>query len=154
MMLAAVVLTFCLFSFEQSTLAQLSLHNNCRQVKGNLIEVGNPNGTTGTITNGGILNGTTELLYTSGILPTPDPDVFSYTTAVTITTRYGQLKTGNVGIFDTGTGVFSEIGRINPKTSTGRFAGATGVLFTNGRTTDGGVTFQSRIGGEICFEHD
>jgi hypothetical protein len=152
--LVLVVLTLCLFSLEQTTSAQeqtTSARSNCHTVKGNLSDVSNPNGTTGTITNGGILNGTTELLFTSGVLSTPDPNTFSYTDDFTITTHLGQLKTGNVGIFDGGNGVFSEIGRINPNTSTGWFAGATGILYTSGKTTDGGATFQSRITGEICF---
>lgn len=156
MTLAAIVLTFCLFAFEESASAQEitpSTRNNCYNVKGNLRDVINPTGSTGRITNGGILNGTTELLYTSGVLPTPDPNTFSYTVDFTITTHYGQLKTGNVGIFDGGNGVFSEIGRISPTASTGWFEGATGVLFTNGKTTDGGATFQSKITGEICFDH-
>ena len=155
MTLVTVALTLCLFSSEQTTSA-LSARNNCRDVKGNLSEVGNPTGTTGRITKGGILNGTTQLFYTSGVLATPDPTAFSYTTVVTITTNKGQLKTSNVGVFETETGLFrfSEIGRIDPNTSTGRFAGATGVLFTNGKTIDGGATFQSTITGEICLAHD
>jgi len=154
MALVAVVLTLCLFSSEQTTSA-LSARSNCRNVNGTSSEVGNPTGTVGRITNGGILNGTTQLFYTSGILPTPDPTAFSYTTVVTITTNKGQLKTSNVGVFETETGLFrfSEIGRIDPNTSTGRFAGATGVLFTNGKTIDGGGTFQSLIIGEICLAH-
>ena len=145
--IAAIMLAFCLNATERSASAM----NRCHKVDGELNEISNPNGTTGTITNGGILNGTSELVFTSGILPTPDPASVSYTTDVTITTRFGQLRTGNVG-FDGGIGVFSEIGRINANTSTGRFAGVTGVLFTNGMTPDGGATFRSRIRGEICFE--
>ncbi len=162
--LAGLVLTFYLFSMDQSALAQgeqspseqreqtIPTHSNCHKVRGKLNEVSNPTGTTGIITNGGILNGTTQLVFTSGILPTPDPAFFSYTTDFTITTRHGRLKTSNVGIFDSGTGAFSEIGRINPNTSTGRFAGATGLIFTNGKTPDGGATFQSDITAEICFD--
>ena len=148
--LVAVVLTLCLFPAAQST----SAVSKCRKVKGTLSDVSNVNGTTGKITNGGILNGTTQLVFTSGVLPTPDPTTFSYTDDFTITTNQGQLKTSNVGIFDAGTGLFSEIGRIDPDASTGRFAGATGVLFTSGQTTDGGATFQSKITGEICLAHD
>ncbi len=48
-------------------------------------------------------------------------------------------------------GVFSDFARIDPNASTGDFAGATGVLYINGRTTDGGATFQAKITGEICF---
>ena len=155
MTLIAVVLTLCLFSSEQTTSA-LSARSNCKNVKGTISEVGNPTGTMGRITKGGILNGTTQLFYTSGVLATPDPTAFSYTTVVTITTDKGQLKTSNVGVFETETALFrfSEIGRIDPTASTGRFAGATGVLFTNGKTIDGGGTFQSTIIGEICFAHD
>ena len=148
----AVGLTLCLFSLEQTTSA-LSARNNCRNVKGRLSEVGNANGTTGRITNGGILNGTTQLVYTSGVLPTPDPTTVSYTTDFTVTTNRGVLKTHNAGIFEIETGSFSEIARIDPSASSGRFAGATGVLFTSGRTTDGGATFESRITGEICLAH-
>jgi hypothetical protein len=42
-------------------------------------------------------------------------------------------------------------GRINPKTSTGRFAGATGVPFPSGKTTGNGFTYQAEIAGEICL---
>lgn len=53
------------------------------------------------------------------------------------------------GQFDLLTGArsesFSEIARIDPSASSGRFTGATGVLFTSGKTTDGGATFESRI---------
>jgi hypothetical protein len=59
--------------------------------------------------------------------------------------------THNVGIFDVVTGVFSAIDRIDPDASTGDFAGATGVLYINGKTTDGGATIQAEITGEICF---
>jgi hypothetical protein len=47
--------------------------------------------------------------------------------------------------------VFSAIARIDPDASTGDFAGATGVLYISGKTTDGGATFQGEITGEICF---
>ncbi len=159
MTLVAVVLTLCLFPLEHSTLAQeqstsaQSARSNCRNVKGKLSEVSNPNGTTGRITNGGILNGTTQLIFTSGVLATPDPTTISYTDDFTVTTNRGVLKTHNVGIFDFATGLFTEIARIDPNASSGRFAGATGVLFTSGKTTDGGATFQSHITGEICLAH-
>ncbi len=159
MTLVAVVLTLGLVTLEQSTSAQeqsasaLLARSNCRNVKGKLSEVSNANGTTGKITHGGILNGTTQLVYTSGVLPTPDPNSVSYTTDFTVTTNRGVLKTHNVGIFDFATGSFTEIARIDPNASSGRFAGATGVLFTSGKTTDGGATYQSRITGEICLAH-
>ncbi len=163
----AVVLTLCFFSLGQSTSAQKqsisaqdhstsaqSARSNCRNVKGKLSEVSNATGTTGRITNGGLLNGRTQLVFTSGVVPTPDPTTVSYTDDFTITTNRGVLKTHNVGIFEFATGLFTEIARIDPHASSGGFAGATGVLFTSGKTTDGGATFQSRITGEICLAHD
>jgi hypothetical protein len=158
LMTLVAAVTLCLFSMEQSTSAQeLSKseqsHSNCRNVQGNMREVSNGPGTTGRITNGGILNGRTQLFFTSDVLPTPDPTTISYTTDFTVTTNRGVLKTHNVGIFDFATGLFSEIARIDPNASTGVFARATGSLFTSGKTTDGGATFRSKISGEICLAH-
>jgi hypothetical protein len=151
--LVAVVLSFCLFALEPSTSAQ-SARGDCRIVKGKLSDVSNASGTTGRITNGGILNGSTQLFFTSGALPTPDPVTVSYTDDFTVTTNRGVLTTHNIGIFDFEIGFFSEIARIDPNASSGIFAGATGVLFTNGKTTDGGATFESNITGQICLAHD
>ncbi len=124
--------------------------SGCQKVKGNLIAVDNSNGTlSGTITQGGRLNGTTLEVFTSAITPTPDPNAFSLTNDYTVTTRRGVLKTHNVGIFDIALGVFTDFARIDPNASTGDFAGATGVLYINGRATDGGAT--AEITGEICF---
>ncbi len=167
-MLVAVVSTLCLFPLErsasgqsprglfgpggnsaQSTPAQSA--NNCMKVKGTLADVSTPSGVIGTLRNGGILNGTYELLNHGGPLSTPDPNSISYTVDWVLTTNQGQLKTNDVGVFDFVTGVFSEIQRIDSAAGTGIFAGATGVLYTNGKTTDGGATFQSKITGEICF---
>jgi len=47
--------------------------------------------------------------------------------------------------------VATGIARIDPDASTGDFAGATGVLYINAKTTDGGATDQAEIAGEICF---
>jgi len=150
--LALVALTIGLFSLSQST----SAGSNCYRAIGNLSVVNNGNGTTsGTITQGGGLNGTTQAIFTSAFTATPDPNTFSFTDDLTVTTtstfHKGELKTHNVGIFDGATGLFSAINRIDPNASTGNFAGATGVLYINGRTTDGGATFQAEITGEICL---
>jgi hypothetical protein len=151
MTFVAVVLTFCLFSREQSTLAQ-SPNSNCKQAKGNWFDSFRSGGTTGTITNGGILNGTTETVYNPAFVFTPDPNVVAYIAELTITTNQGRLKTSNVYIYNFVTGLWTAMGRINPA-STGRFAGAAGVLYFNGRTI--GVlpdqSYPSDINGEICF---
>jgi LysM repeat protein len=145
---ALVALTIGLFSLTPSALAV----SDCQKAHGDLSVVNNGNGTTsGTITQGGRLNGTTQASFTSAFTPTPDANTFSFTEDLTLTTHKGVLKTHNVGIFDVATGVFSAINRIDPNTSTGDFAGATGVLYINGKTADGGATFQAEITGEICF---
>ena len=145
---AFVAVTIGLFPSAQSA----SAVSDCKGAKGNLSIVNNFNGTTsGAITQGGRLNGTTQSNFTSVFTPTPDANTFSFTDDLTVTTHTGVLKTHNVAIFDTATGLFSAINRIDPNASTGDFAGATGVLYVNGRTTDGGATFQAEITGEICF---
>jgi len=146
---AFVALTIGLFSSSPSA----SAVGVCHKAKGNLSIVNNGNGTTnGTITQGGQLNGTNQAVFTSMFTATPDPNTFSFTDDDSITTYHnGVLKTHNVGIFDMARGLFTAIARIDPNTSTGNFAGATGVLYINGKTTDGGATFQAEITGEICF---
>jgi hypothetical protein len=147
-MCALVALAISLFSLAQSA----SAVSDCKKVQGSLSVVNNGNGTTsGTITQGGRLNGTTQAVFTSAFTPTPDPTTVSFTDDLTVTTVRGVLKTHNVGLYDVATGLFSAINRIDPTTSTGDFAGATGVLYINGKTTDGGATFQGEITGEICF---
>jgi len=144
---ALVALTSGLFSSAPSVLAV----SDCQRAKGNLSAVINGNGSTGTITQGGKLNGTTEAVHTSGVFPTPVPGTVSFTDDLSITTNKGVLITHNVVVFDGVRGLFAAIARIDPNASTGDFAGATGVLYLNGQTTDGGATVQAEITGEICF---
>lgn len=150
--LVMIALTACLFSLPQVALADDDEDGSCKEARGNLSVVNNGNGTTsGRIRQGGRLNGTTQAVFTSAFTPTPDPNTFSFTDDLTVTTHRGVLKTHNVGVFDFATGLFSAINRIDPNASTGDFAGATGVLYVNGKTTNGGATFQGEITGEICF---
>ena len=145
--LALAVLASGLFSSSQS----VSAFGDCHKVKGTLSAVNNGSSATGIITQGGRLNGTTQAVHTSDFTPTPDAATFSFTDDLSITTNKGVLKTHNVVIFDVARGLFTAIARIDPDTSTGDFAGATGVLYLNGRTTDGGATVQAEITGEICL---
>ena len=138
-----VALTIGLFSLAQST----SAVSGCKMEQGNL----SGGGGVGTITQGGRLNGTTQAVFTSMFTPTPDPTTFSFTDDLTITTDKGVLTTHNVAIFDVARGVFTAIDRIDPNASTGVFAGATGVLYINGSTPDGGMTIQAEITGEVCY---
>ncbi|MGH9958270.1 MAG: hypothetical protein ACREBC_14250, partial [Pyrinomonadaceae bacterium] len=141
MTLVAVVLTFCLFSLEQPISAQSaqssqSAQSNCKKLKGIRIDVFDPAAgiVFGTITKGGILNGKTEdvINFNAGFVFTPDPTAVTYLSDTTITTRRGLLKTSLVTTQNVVTGVFTQWENINPNTSTGRFAGATGVIFFNG----------------------
>ena len=144
--LGAIV--FGLFASAQTVLAV----GDCQKVKGNLSLVNTGIGTySGTITQGGRLNGTVQATFTSTFTPTPDPTAFSFTDDLSLTTQKGNLNTHNIGVFDAVNGLFTAIDRIDPNAGTGAFAGATGVLYLNGKTTDGGATFQAEITGEICF---
>jgi len=144
---ALIALTIGLFSTSQTA----SAISGCKKAMGNLSAVVSGSGSTGTITQGGRLNGTTEAVHTSGVFPTPVMGTVSFTDDLTITTNKGVLLTHNVVIFDGVRGLFTATARIDPNLSTGDFAGATGVLYLNGKTTDGGMTVQAEITGEICY---
>ena len=127
MTLVAVVLTFCLVSLEQIALAQSprgflgprrtsaqstssqSANSNCKGLKGVRIGAFDPATgiASGTITNGGILNGTTAdvINFDAGVVFTLDPNVVTYLSDLTITTRKGLLKTSTVTTQSIVTGV-------------------------------------------------
>jgi hypothetical protein len=157
MRLVALVLSLGLFPMEQLILAE-SRSSNCKQVKGNSIEyLGSTCCTdTGAITNGGILNGRTEYVSTPAFVVTLNPNVVSYNADFTLTTKRGLLKASNVFIYNLVTGLWTAMGHINPDTSTGRFAGATGVLYFNGETIFNAnpITYPSDITGKICNDDD
>ena len=145
--LIVIALTAGCFSSD----AMANDHLRCRDANGDLSVVSNGNGTTGgTVRHGGKLNGTTRAVFTSALTSTPNPNAFSYTDEFSITTDGGVLKSHNVGLFVVSNGLFSEIAIIDPGTSTGNFAAATGVLYINGKTNDGGATFKAEITGEFC----
>jgi hypothetical protein len=150
MTLIAIPLTFGLSLKGQS---ELVTQNKCKEAKGGWVDVfTGGNTTSGTITNGGILNGTTLTVYTSAAFPTPVPTTVSFIGDLTIATNQGQLKMNTVYLYDFPTGLWTAMGRINTGGSTGRFAGATGVLYFNGRTIGSAIpiTYSSEITGEIC----
>jgi hypothetical protein len=147
--LMAAVLSVGLFTLEESALAE----NDCKQVKGQQVGVLDEvtNTTSGTVSKGGWLNGTYVAVFSGGALPTPDPTTISFTSDFTITTNHGELKASNVYLFNFA-GVGAVLGRINPTTSTGRFAGATGVLYFAAKVTSfSPFTVEEGIAGEICF---
>lgn len=135
---------------DGSALAQ----GNCLQAKGQFAGVFDPatNTTTGEITRGGWLNGTTLEVFPSAALPTPHPTTVSFTSEFTVTTIHGQLKVGNVIIFNFVTGNAAVLGHIDPAASSGRFAGATGVLYIAGKTLSFAPFVPAgEISGEVCF---
>ena len=134
-----------------SSARPVSAFGDCQKVKGTLSAVNSGAGATGIITQGGKLNGTTLAVHTSALTPTSDPTTVSFTDDLSVTTDKGVLRTQNVVIFDGARGVFTAIARVDPDASTEDFAGATGVLYLNGQTTDGGATVQAEVTGEICF---
>jgi hypothetical protein len=146
----AAVLAFGLFTLAQPALAQ----SNCQPVKGRQAGVFDPvtNTTTGSITEGGWLNGATLEVFGSAVLPTPDPTTVSFTSDYTVATTHGELKTRNVIILNVVTGNAAVLGHIDPDTSTGKFAGAAGVVYFAGKTTSfDPFTIEAEIAGEICF---
>ena len=145
----AIVLTVCSFAASRPLYAQST--DDCLKVKGRLM-MESSGRTLGTITNGGILNGRTEIVFGAAASPTPDPTTVSFVGDLTITTHRGVLKTHDVYLFDGSIGVGTGIHRIDPNASTGVFAGSTGVLYDNSKATGPG-TIQGAITGAICFEN-
>lgn len=133
-------------------------NSSCRQARGRWFDsLKATGGTSGTITNGGILNGTTETVYNPAFVFTLDPNVVSYVAETTITTKRGLLVTNNVYIYNLVTGLGTALATISPNASTGRFAGANGVLYFNTRETIGVVpdqSYVSTITGTVCFAHE
>jgi hypothetical protein len=107
------------------------------------------------VTNAGFLNGPSEdvVNFGAGFILTPDPNVISYTSDLTITTVDGQLKASTVTTQSIVTGVGAEWGHINPAKSSGRFAGATGQIFLSFKPVGDPALgpYEADVTGEICF---
>jgi hypothetical protein len=149
---AAARLTLALLALEQLPSAE----GQCHQVKATYVDVWDGGCCTdyGTITQGGMLNGTTVTVGNPVANPTPDPNVVSWAGEFTITTHEGELRSSNAYLWNFVTQQGTAIGRINPDTSTGNFAKATGVLFLNLFKTVGTsppVSYLQEVTGEICL---
>ena len=68
---------------------------------------------------------------------------------LTYTTDDGVLTIDDVSVFDVARGIFAGAGRIT--NGTGRFAGATGDIFTTGRMDPGGTSFVTEVTGRLCL---
>ena len=150
--------TAAILTFASCVLAQPeSASRRCRQVKGAWTDgaAGTAyTGEAGTITQGGVLDGTTAVVYDPAYVYTPNRNFVAYISELTITTHHGELRTSNVYLYDIVTNdLWTAIGYINPKTSTGKFAGMTGVLYFNGKTlgTYPLAVYIAEITGQICF---
>jgi hypothetical protein len=133
-------------------LPSATAQSNCKDVKGQVIQTFNGTAFSGPVTNAGDLTGSAITVFFGPAFPTNDPTTFSFTQDVTITSDLGQLKVRFVNVYDNATGLTANLGRIDPAASTGRFTGATGYVFLNGRTTSfSPFTVELELGGKICY---
>jgi hypothetical protein len=145
---------------SSQTTTALQTSGACKNLKGIRIDTFDPAAGTafGAITGGGLLNGTTADVtnFDAGFVFTPDPNIVTYLSDTTITTNRGELKTRLVTTFNVVTGVFTQWGNIDPNTSTGRFAGATGVIYFPGISIGNPSIgpYKSEVVGEICLDRD
>lgn len=144
----ATMLTLGLLDLAQPALAQ----SNCKEAKGNTVEVFDRVSTTaGTLSNGGWLDGTTVAVFYGPGYPTPDPTEVTFASTFVLTTIQGQLKGTRIYLYDLVTGQSTIMMKIDPKEGTGIFAGATGLLFFNEIKNAMQTTFYSEVGGQVCF---
>jgi hypothetical protein len=108
--------------------------------------------TTGTIDGNHGLEGTTFFSLDGGAATPPtSPGIRSYSGVFTITTELGELVLRETGVSyprpgNPEGGVLSSI--IEVKSGTGRYEGATGLMFFHGRSLSG--TFDVKLVGTLC----
>ena len=113
----AAVLSFGLFTLEESALAQeergvaQSRDFNCYTIKAEAHDTwpGAGNVSTGVITRSGLLNGTTHYVYDTDAFSTPDPDMVTFGAGLTLTTKHGVVKARVVNLFNVATGIWTSI---------------------------------------------
>ena len=163
LMMVAVVLSVGSFTRGGAALAQeavglrRSTQVNCHGVLGQARDTwpGAGNVSTGVIAGFGLFDGTTQYVYDTEGFPTPDPNVVTFGAELTLTTKRGIVEARVLFLFDVVTGTWTSIATIDPHSSTGRFAGATGTLwFPSGTTVnlDGGAqAYPSYVTGHLCL---
>ncbi|MDH3910862.1 MAG: hypothetical protein OEU09_06155, partial [Rhodospirillales bacterium] len=100
--------------------------------------------TTGVISGGGILRGTTSFTALALGPAAGEPvTTLSYSGELVVTTKHGAITFSDAGIFDTDPAVsaFSELDRVVDGSGSGRFLGASGLLFIAGTASGGGAAF-------------
>ena len=143
------MMLICLFLLGQAALAQgPKLSVKATEVVSTCTD---PVTCAGTVTQGGILNGTSVLAFSPGSTPTLDPNTLSFAYDWTLTTVQGQLRVRFVNVFNVVTGLNTGMGTIDPNNSSGRFSGATRVLFASGGSINNNNTLPIKldITGEI-----
>lgn len=110
--------------------------------------------TEGVLTKGGVLKGKTfftayEIAPSAGIPEFEVPETLSYSGLLEIETHNGILTIRDVGVLDQNQHAFSELDRVVG--GTGRFHGASGLLFSFGTTSEDGSRFAGDIVGELCL---
>lgn len=161
--MVAMVLSVGSFALGDPALAReaagpgRSENANCHKVLGEARDTwpGAGNVSTGVIARSWLLNGTTVYVYDTEGFPTPDPNVVTFGAALTLTTKHGNVAARVLFLFGFATGTWTSMATIDPTSSTGRFAGATGTLWFPSGTTiylDGGAqTYPSYFIGELCL---
>lgn len=148
-------LSFASLRLEQPTSARpesttQSADSNCKEVKGNLTVEFGAGTANGAITNGNVLNGTFATIFSPGsVVPTADPTSITFTGDSTISTDKGVLATHDVYLFDVVRALGPGMLRIDSATSTGEFAGATGILYINPNFGD--PPGHAQLSGKICL---
>jgi hypothetical protein len=134
-----------------------SAESNCKDARGKLVEFWDGgNDIPGRLSNGGWLNGATLSVTNSTGYPTPVSTAVSFTNAYTLTTRRGEVKGTRLLLYDAETGWGLDMTNIDPNSSTGIFAGATGVLYSyqiESNTDPAPTTYVSEVRALICFAH-
>ena len=110
--------------------------------------------TAGTISDAGILDGTTTFVAanvapSAGMPMNELPANLSYSGQLTIVASNGTLVTKDLGVLDAKHFAFTEIER--PASGTGVFANpVTSVFFISGSIVDNGNGFQGDLSGTVC----
>lgn len=112
-------------------------------------DVGGGN-TTATITNDGLLKGSTTAHFE---IVGGTPPLFQIAGIVTVTTHKGTLTVSVAGTFDVSTGAFNASGPVTG--GTGKFAGSSGTLTFDGVQLSTGA-FTETVKGTVCLDkgHD
>lgn len=155
MTVVAVALSFALSPLEQLTSARSastasSQSSNCKEVKGTLTVEFGAGTASGAITNSNVLNGSFITAFTAGsVVPTADLTSVTFTGDSTISNDKGVLMTHDVYLFDFAIALGPGMLRIDSTTSTGDFAGATGILYINPNFGD--APGRAQLAGKICL---